>query len=447
MSSLAGPWRLLHSLRGNPFRIGLVIIAVALALAVPLFAKAQIGTLLTPGRTLTVHLAADHDLKPYRTDVKVAGVPVGKVLSVAEVGGGAEVIVKLDSDAYAALGTAPSAAVRPTTMLGGRYYLDLVPGGPRGEPAGDIPVGRTHRPVELEQVAAAIQPDAQAGARHAVASLDATLTAGDDALRRLLADAPGTLTPAAGVLQGFRGDHPDEDLPKLVGNLEATARVLTERQGQLSGTVTDLAAVSAVFDRRAGDLAAAVGSLPAALDSADTGLDALRGSLAKIRETAGPARRVVASLGDVLDTADPTIAEARPVVADLRAAVADLRPTIGDLVPTASDLADTSDNLGSVLDRIDGPIRDTVFSPFTGTGPYAGNGAAFPLYQAIGYMFSNLNRSARYTDPNGSVVSLQFGGGPGSLVGLPIPPNPLPGKSLPGKSLPGASALSQVGGR
>lgn len=417
---------LVRSLRTDPFRLGLVIILGAFALAVPLFAKAQIVTLLTPGRTLTVHLAADHDLTPYRTDVKVAGIPVGRVLSVAEIrtgpDAGAEVQVKIDDDAYAALGRTPSANVRPTTLLGGRYYLDLVPGGPRGEPDGDIPVTRTHQPVELEQLVAAVQPDAQTGGRRATASLDATLTAGDDALRRLLADAPRTLTPAAGVFEALRGDRPEQDLPNLVGNLEATARVLTERRGQLSATVTDLAGVSVVLDRRAGDLAAALDTLPAALDSADTGLDALRGSMAEIRRTAGPAREIVTSLDDVLQTAGPTFAEARPAVSDLRAAVRDLRPTVADLVPAAADLTDTAERLGPVLDRVDGPIRDQVFSPFTGTGIYAGNGAPFPLYQAIGYMFSNLNRSARYTDPNGSVVSLQFGGGPGSLVGLPKPP-------------------------
>jgi phospholipid/cholesterol/gamma-HCH transport system substrate-binding protein len=409
-------------LRADPFRLGLVIILGALALGVPLFAKAQIATLLTPGRTLTVHLAADQDLKPYRTDVKVAGVPVGRVLSVRETGSGADVRVKLDDDAYAALGRTPSAKVRPTTLLGGRYYLDLVPGGPRGEPDGDIPVTRTHQPVELEQVAAAVQPDAQAGGRRSVAHLDATLAAGDDALRRLLVDAPRTLTPAAGVLNALRGEQPEQDLPNLVGNLEATARVLTERRGQLSGTVTDLDAVAGVLDRRAGDLAAALDTLPAALDRADTGLDALRGSMAEIRRAAGPARDVVASLDDVLRTAAPTVTEARPVVSDLRAAVRDLRPAVSDLVPAAADLTDTAEHLGPVLRRVDGPIRDQLFSPFTGTGIYAGNGGPFPLYQAIGYMFSNLNRSARFTDPNGSIVSLQFGGGPKSVVGLPAPP-------------------------
>jgi len=54
-----------------------------------------------------------------------------------------------------------------------------------------------------------------------------------------------------GVLTGLQGEHPATDLPDLVGNLESTARVLTDRQAQLAGTVTNLDAVSAVLDRRA----------------------------------------------------------------------------------------------------------------------------------------------------------------------------------------------------
>jgi len=442
--------------RGTPFQIGLAIILVAAAAAVPLFLKAQIATLLAPGGSLTVHFAADRELDTYRTDAKVAGVPVGKVISVRPGSdGGAEVTVKISEDAYTALGSAPAAAIRPTTLLGGRYYVDLIPGGLPGAPDGDIPRPRTRLPVEVEQVAAALQPSARIGGQHAVAALDDTLSSGGDtALRELLAHAPSTLPPVGGVLQGLRGEHPDSDLPDLVGNLEATARVLTDRQGQLAGTLTDLDTTGGVLDRRADDVAAALDTLPSTLDSANTGLDALDTTMRKLRETAGPARDIVGPLRRLLDKADPVLSDARPVVSDLRSVLRDARPTIDDLVPAADDLTEMSDNLsGAVLDRINGPIRQTVFSPFVGSGPYAGDGADFPFYKAVGYMASNLNRSARYTDPNGAVVSLQFGAGPGSLAGLPVsvvqmfehlaqsaPPPPRPALPLPGagRPLPGA---------
>ena len=52
-----------------------------------------------------------------------------------------------------------SAAIRPTTLLGGNYYLELEPGGDRGPLRGDIPLALTELPVELDKVALALQPD------------------------------------------------------------------------------------------------------------------------------------------------------------------------------------------------------------------------------------------------------------------------------------------------
>jgi phospholipid/cholesterol/gamma-HCH transport system substrate-binding protein len=129
----------------------------------------------------------------------------------------------------------------------------------------------------------------------------------------------------------------------------------------------------------------------------------------------------VTNLDALLAAADPALANARPMVADLRGLLADARPLVDDLVPTAQQLTAVSDDVrGPVLDRVNGPILNTVNSPFVGTGAYAGDGGDFPFYKAVGYMFSNLNRSARYTDRNGAVVSLEFGAGPGSIAGLPV---------------------------
>jgi phospholipid/cholesterol/gamma-HCH transport system substrate-binding protein len=407
------------------FQLGLMLVAVVLALAVPLFLREPIAVLLSGGETVTARFAADNVVRAYKTEVKVAGVPVGKVVSIERGDhGGATVEMKISDEAYAALGSAPDAEIRPTTLLGGRYYINLTSGGLPGTPDGDIPVERTHLPVELEEVAAALQPDARTGGQAAIGALDGTLTAGGaDALRSLLADAPGVLRPAAGVLEGVRGERPTTDLPDLVGNLEATARVLTDRQGELEGIVSDLDTVSAVLARRSGDINATLDALPAALDSADKGLNALDGTLDELRATAGPATEIAEELNELLDAAGPVVARARPTVANLREVLGDLRPLVDDLASAAPKITTVSDNVrGPVLDRVNGPIIDTLNAPFAGSGAYAGNGADYPLYQAIGYMFSNLNRSAKYTDGNGAVASLQFGLGPGSLAGLPVSP-------------------------
>ncbi|MEU4377237.1 MlaD family protein [Pseudonocardia alni] len=409
--------------KNTSFRLGLLVVVVSLVAGVALFAKAQILTTLSPGDTITVNFAAQYQLRPFLTQAKVSGVPVGKVTSVDRTDEGtAEVGLKVDSGVLQKLGTAPTAAIRPTTLLGGNYYVDLIPGGEPGPSDDEIPLERTKLPVELEKIAATLQPDARDGARAATRNLDATLeNGGTDALRALVASAPGALEPAGGALTGLQGTRPDTDLPTIVTNLEKTGRVLTRNQGQLDSVVADLQTFSGVLARRSGDVSAALDTLPDSLRTANVGLDRLDGSLAKLRETAGPARPIVQQLDRTLAVTDPVLVEARPVVADLRSTLVDLRPTVDGLVPASQQLTEVSDDLrGPVLDRVNGPIMDTVLSPYRGTGVYEGNGADFPFYEAVGYVSSNLANTAQYTDRNGATAAFHPGVGPGSVSGLPF---------------------------
>ncbi len=78
----SNPRKRLARARRSPFRLGLVFIVVALVVGVGLFNKDPILTTLKPGTTFAIHFARDYHLRPYVTEVKVAGVPVGKVTAV-----------------------------------------------------------------------------------------------------------------------------------------------------------------------------------------------------------------------------------------------------------------------------------------------------------------------------------------------------------------------------
>jgi phospholipid/cholesterol/gamma-HCH transport system substrate-binding protein len=403
-------------------QLGLAFVVVSLLAGVALFQKHRIISALSPGTTITAEFAQNYRLRPYVSDVKIAGVPIGKVTGIERTAPGVtEMSLKVDDDALDVLGTAPRAEIRPTTLLGGNYYLDLQPGGIPGEFDGVIPVDRTGTPVEMDKVAAALQPDAREGIRTSIDDLDATLERdGSAALKDLTRDAPDTLGPAAGVFTGLQGTRPDTDLTALVDGLEATGRVLSEQNGQLAGIVTDLRETAGVLGRRGADLGGFFAEMPRTLDSAEAGLARLDVTLGKLRETAGPAGPTVEELGVLLRRIDPVLVEARPVVRDLRTVAADARPLVEDLVPASERLTGVFDDVrGPVLDRINGPIMDTVNSPFEGTGRYAGSGADRPLYQELGYMVSNISR-ATMTDENGAMIAFHAGGGPGTVAGLPI---------------------------
>lgn len=402
--------------------LGRIFVTVAALAAVLLFQKADILAMLRSGETVEIRFSEAHRLHPSVSEVKIAGVAVGIVRSVdREDDGTTTVRVKVDDESLEAMGTAPSAAIRPTTLLGGNYYVEIVPGGRRGEFTGAIPAERTSLPVELDGVTRAFPADARDGVRTGVRGLDGALDdRGSRALRDLVREAPDTLTPLAGVLRGLQGTERRHDLARLVAGVESTSRVLSSEQSRLGPLLLDLSSMSQVLEARRADLASTTATMPATLDETDLMLDRLDGVLTTLADTAGPARPSVRELDRMLEQADPVLAKARPVVRDLRGVLRDARPVVEDLVPTGRDLDASIDHVqGPVLDRTNGPILDQLLSGWHGTGPYAGGGADRELYKEIGYMFSNL-AAANMMDRNGSMISFYPGVGPGSLSGLPF---------------------------
>lgn len=407
--------------RLSALSLGRIFVAVAAVSGALLFQKAQLAAMLRPGDTVQIQFSEAHRLRTSVSDVKMSGVDIGVVRSVEDDDGVTTVTVKVDDDTRKAMGTAPTARVRPTTLLGGNYYVEIVPGGRRGEFEGTIPVDRTQLPVELDGVASAFPADARTGVRSSTKALDSTLDKGGTrALRDLLESAPGTLRSTDEVLAALQGTSPRTDLADLVRGGENASTVLSSENARLGDTVDGLATTARVLDARRHDIAEAARTMPTSLDETAILLDSLDGVLTSLEATADPARPSVRELARLLDHADPVLGRARPVVRDLRGVLRDARPLVTTLIPISRDLDATVDNVrGPVLDRVNGPIVDQLTSSWHGTGEYEGGGADRPLYKETGYMFANLTQ-ANMMDENGSMVSFLPGMGPGSLAGLPI---------------------------
>jgi phospholipid/cholesterol/gamma-HCH transport system substrate-binding protein len=406
----------------TPVRLGIIVTVIGLAIGAALFAKDKIITTLTPGDTIVANFSQQYRLQNYTTRVKVSGVPVGKVVGVDRAADGSALVsMKLEPGTLEKIGSAPSATIRPTTLLGGSYYVDIVPGGDRSTMVGSIPRDRTSVPVELDKVAAALQPDALKGLQHTTGNLDRTLSdGGSDALKSLARTAPDTLGPAAEVLQAARGTRPEVDLTQLVQGLESASHALSQHNGELDSVITGLDSLSGTLDRRGGDISTALGNLPDTLRETDAGLRSLDGTLGQLRDTAGPAQPSVEQLDNLLGRTDPVLVKARPVVNDLRGLLVDARPLVDDLVPASQGLTTVLGNLhGPVLDRVNGPVLSTVNSPFHGTGPYDGGGGDDPFYQELAHMTTNLDSASALTDENGAVIGFNPGVNGGTVAGLP----------------------------
>ena len=408
----------------NPITMGALLLCLTLATFVVLFSKDKISVWLMSGETISARFAQADKLRPDVSVVKVAYVPVGKVTGVDwQSDGSAVVTMKVNNSVLEHLGTEPSATIRPTTVLGGTYFVDLAPGGDPGAYASgsQIPETQTHLPVELDKVARVFQPDALKGLQGGLGELDKTLTSGGaSALDRLMATAPAALRPTAQTLQALEGTRPTRDLSDVVAGLESTARAFTTNSGQLARIADTASTLSATLGNNSGAVANTLDVMPGALSNATSGLTALSGSLDTLTATAASLRPVAAQLGTTLDRLSPVLAQARPVVADLRAALANGTPVIEGLVPEAPVATQMlTDVKGNVVNRLNGPVMTWLNSPSHGTGLYSTTQSNLPVYEDTVFALVNLDRASKRMDGNGHAIGLQAGVNPASLVGIP----------------------------
>ncbi|MGQ0575698.1 MAG: MlaD family protein [Pseudonocardia sp.] len=404
--------------------LALVVLGLVLgSLAAGIF-KPQITTALkqlTGAETREAYFAANQFVLEDVTTVKLAGVDVGVVSDIERLDeGGALVTMVVNDDVVRAVGAQPAARWRPNTLLGGKMNIELVPGGDRtAEWVDPIPVERTRLPMEVDDLIETFQPDALEGSKAAVTQFDATLAAGGtDALKSLLATAPDTFRPGAGVIEAFRGTRPDADLRELALGLQQAGAVLTRKEGQLDAIVATLQDTSSALADTSPAFAEAVDKLPAALDNADRGLTRLNTTLDKLEDTAGPTRPIVQELEDLLDRLEPVLREGRPVFSDLRESLDDLRPLLEDLTPVGEDVTVIfGEKLPASVERLNGPVLDVAYAGYHGVGPFANTASDTPFNEALGHMFVGLSRAGGYVDPNGHAVAFQPGPGSGTLSG------------------------------
>lgn len=419
--------RILKRLEGaNPVRIGAFAVVLVMLLGVGLFQKQKIATYLTPGmEVVSAEFAGDYRLRPFVTKVKVSGVAVGVVTGVEPTDDeSAMVKMKLDSGTAKKLGSTPSASIRPATLLGGNYYVDLKPGGDAAKFKGTIPLDRTSVPIELDRVLEAFQPDVRASMQGTIENSRKALDQPTrKELKELLRNAPGSLEGSPAVLRSLQGEQPDKDLGALVSGLEGTARALTKNDGALDRALAGLDGTGATIGRNGPALRDAVADLPDTLRTTREGLNALDDSLASVRKVSESARPVVQELDGALAALEPALRSSRPLMAELVPTLQDLSPVVQDLLPTAVRATDVLGDIdGRPLDRLNGPITDMVLSPWQGRegSLYEGNGNDTPFYKELGYMAAGGSASSNMTDRNGPTLHFQPGAGPGTVTGLPI---------------------------
>ncbi|GAA5127870.1 MlaD family protein [Haloechinothrix salitolerans] len=409
---------------------GFLILAAFFGVMFALYNKERISNIASRMFTDTATIEAEfpraYKLRDHKSDVKVGGVIVGSTTDGRPSGDGTYIVtMQVDGSIRDKLGSEPSASIRPTLLLGGNYYVDLEPGGAGEYDGGRIPLARTSVPVELDRVLDAVGGDeAKAGIRASIRQMDRVLeNGGSRSIRGLVKNAPATLDPATDVLLGVRGTRPNRDLTDLVSGMHATGKVLTARSGQLQEIITSLRASTRSLRAGSRPLAESVGTLPETLRVTRAGLADLRPTLRKLTDTASEFRPVATELDEMLAKLEPVLRPTLGLLKDLKPTLEQAKPLVRRLVPATSKATGVaSDVKGPVLNRVEGPISDTVLSPWSGQGRYAGGGASGNrMYVELGYLFSRGADALSWNDGSGGHSRLAAGIAPNSISGLGQP--------------------------
>jgi phospholipid/cholesterol/gamma-HCH transport system substrate-binding protein len=214
----------------NPVVIGAVSLAVIALLILGAF-RAQDLPLIGGGDTYYAAFSESGGLKA-NDEVRIAGVRVGKVESVALEGDHVKVTFRVDTPSE--FGTDTRAAIKVKTLLGA-MYLSLEPAGDGQLAEGaEIPVDRTSSPYDVVDAFSGL---AQTSERIDTDRLAKSLTTLADLTRNTPEEFRSALHGVSALSSNIAAR--DEQINSLLKNLKRVSSVLDERDDDIVGLMKD----------------------------------------------------------------------------------------------------------------------------------------------------------------------------------------------------------------
>jgi phospholipid/cholesterol/gamma-HCH transport system substrate-binding protein len=305
-------------------------------------------------------------------EVRIAGVPVGDIRN-AEVTEDGRARLELRIDSEHELHKDATVVLRPKSPLND-MYVEIDPGSP-GAPTledGDtLPVSQSVSPVQVDEVLAHLDDNAQAALSTLLSESDIALARapqavppGLEASRELLAELEPVVTQleqrrehlarlvnALADVSAAAGTN-DVRLQRLATSLSSTLETVSGRRESLDRTLAQLPALSTELHATSSSVTQLAGQLDPTLANVHRASDELPGALARFRES-------VDELDTFVDRAEPVVDRAGPVVADLRATTPYLRRVAGDLRPVTGDLRPMTATAVPYLDDVAAFVYNT----------------------------------------------------------------------------------------
>lgn len=278
------------------------------------------------------------------SDVKIGGVTGGKIVEI-DLTKRDTALVKMDMKKGGhPIGAGAIAASRPVNLLGEKY-IDMKAGDlSKPQKSGTrIPIARTSRPTELDDVLNILEPDVRARMRIMINEAGVSMMGRSADFNRVLDRLPAGLDETAELVAGFSADN-----RRLRAAIEQSDRVLSSIAGskrQLQNFVASADDALEITTEKRRELAATLQQTPSAMRQLRTSLTTLQGASQQLEPAAVDLRRATPSLASALrrlpdftDDAQPALASLKKTAPALTRLGTQARPTIRRLRPTAREL-------------------------------------------------------------------------------------------------------------
>lgn len=321
-----------------------------------------------------------------QADVRISGVPVGKVVSLRPGRDDTKAVVEI-KERYAPLPSDVRAVLRQKTLLG-ETFIELTPGTPTARKVpegGELATGQVQAQVELDEVLQAFTPDTRRDLRSVLRGLGSVV----DGRERDLSDATGQLAPFAERATGVLGvlDQQQQAVRRLANDGRGTFDIVADNDQQIQSVVRDAGRVLNTTASAPSELRATVRALPGLIG----GLRALSRAQLRLFPILGPQaerlRPIARALPGVLVAANAVAPQLRGLAAGLdtvnaaapqglrateqllqaaRPALTQLDPVAGTLTPVVQYLERYKREAVSSWPSIASAAQASAVSPVTG---------------------------------------------------------------------------------
>jgi len=212
-----------------------------------------------------------------QSDVRISGVNVGKVQSIALAPNGRQALATVDiEDKYGPLPESTRAILRTKTLLG-ETYVELTPGssdGPRLADGGTVPEANVAQSVQLDEIFRTFDPETRAAFQTWMQQAAVGITGQGGNLSYAFGQLEPTFTELADLFRVL--DTQRAAVGQLFRDGTMTFTALRGREGQLADLIQSSNAVFQTTARRDADIEALFRAFPTFLDESKLTLERLK---------------------------------------------------------------------------------------------------------------------------------------------------------------------------